>query len=370
MQTALRISNPSIVTFDYQRSRIRRYQPGNQPQEEKKAPAKRKYNHFLTKKIQPFAPDYCIEAEDGTSQAVNLTSKENFDYLYKSALRYTQLMNVELPFRKKKGGNPRMNIINLYKAMEVLLPEHINIETMGERLYFCLYRFHDWPDMTLFWIPLDFTKRLPRPLKRITLEFIQRFVRYHGLQDITETSYYEMAIQYLEDYGNYDEGATTQEIKQCAKLALSYEKGKIHQMLERMKGKNFCNDLKGSMQKYHTEKENEQKLLELIREGLTLIAPGSPHLMQYYYDWAHEESPDFRPIGLETQVMLGYSENDALCAEMESYFNSDCQESYAITPVTSLYLTPETDKLFSMDDYPEKMGNWLNRFLKHASNNF
>lgn len=370
MQTALRISNPSIGTIDYQRGRIHRYQPGNQPQEEKKAPAKRKYNHFLTQKIQPFAPDYCIQTENVTSQTVNLTTKENFDYLYKSALRYTQLMNVELPFCKKKGGCPRINIINLYKVMDNLLPEHINLEIKGKRLHFCLYRFHDWPDMTLFWIPLDFTKRLSRPLKRITLEFIQRFVRHHGLQDITETGYYEMAIQYLEDYENYDDEATLQLIRRNANLARSYEKGKIHRILERMKGKNFCNDLEGSMQKYYAEKENEQKLLELIREGLALIAPDNPHLMQYYYDWAYEESPDFRPIGLETQVMLGYSENDALCEEMESYFNSDCRESYAITPVTTHYLTPETSKLFSMDDYPEKMGDWLNRFLEHASNNF
>lgn len=103
---------------------------------------------------------------------------------------------------------------------------------------------------------------------------------------------------------------------------------------------------------------------------MTLIAPGSPCIMDYYYDWAYEESPDFCPIGLETQIMLGYSENDALYAEMESYFNSDCRESYAITPVTTHYLAPEIDKLFSMDDYPERLGNWLLRFSEHVSNNF
>ena len=279
-------------------------------------------------------------------------------------------MDIELPFRKKKGSNPRINIINLYKEMSNLLPEHINLEIKDEKLHFCLYRFHDWPDDTPYWIPLEFTRKLPHMLKQVTLEFIQRFVRYHGLQDITETYYYEMAIQYLEDYGNYDEEATIQEIKRNASLAQSYEKGKIHRVLERMDGKDFCKDLEASMRKYHTEKENEQKLLELIGEGMTLITPDSPHLMEYYYDWNAEESPDFLPIGLETQVMLAYSKNDALCEEMKAYFNSDCRESYTITPVTSLYLTPETDRLFSMDNYPEKMNDWLERFSKHVSNNF
>lgn len=369
MQTTLRISNPGTGPFDYQRNRIRRHQPGDKPQQEKKTAPGRKRNGFLTGKIQPFAPEYCIDTGRAEGM-VNVTTGENFDYLYHSALRYTKLMNVELPFRKKKGGNTRINIINLYKEMDNLLPEHINLEVVNEKLHFCLYRFHDWPDFTLFWIPLDFTRKLPRQLKRVTLEFILRFVRHHGLQDITETGYYEMAIDYLEDYPSYDDSATAQDIQRYVHLTDSYQKGIIHRILERMNGRHFCTDLVGNLQQCHSKNKHERKLLELLEEGMVLITPESPHLMQYYYDWAYEESPDFIPIGLETQVMLGYSANDALCEQMESYFNSDCQESYAITPVTCLYLTPETDKLFSMDNYPERLSDWMGRFSRHISNNF
>lgn len=370
MRTAIRIPNPGIGTFDYQRGRTDKHRTWRKPLEEKKAPAKREYNHFLTGKIQPFVPDYRIQVNENVPQTVNLTTKESFDYLYKSALRYTQLMGVELPFRKKERGNPRINIINLYKVVDNLLPEHVNLEVKEDRLHFCLYRFHDWPDCTLFWIPLDFTRKLPRLLKRITLEFIRQFVRYHGLQDITETGYYDMAIEYLEDYGDYNAEASPREIRRNADLAYSYQKGAINRILERMKGRRFCNDPKGAISECHPLEKNEQKLLELIKEGLTLTASGNPRIMEYYYDWAYEESPDFWPIGLETQIMLVYSENDALCAEMESYFNSDYRESYAITPVTTHYLTPEMERLFSMDDYPEKISDWLNRFLQHVSNNF
>lgn len=370
MRTTVRIPNPCIGTSDYQRGRTDGHRAWCKPQEEKKVSAQRKHTHFLTRKIQPLTPDYCIQEEGDTCRKVNLTTRENFNYLYKSALRYTQLMGIRLPFRKKKGGNPRIDIINLYKAMDNLLPEHINLELQGGRLHFCLYRFHDWPEYTLFWIPLDFTRKLPRSLKRTTLEFIRQFVRYHGLQDITETCYYDMAVDYLDDYLHYDEEAGRQDVRRYARLAKSYREGTRHRMLERMKGRRFCTDLAGNLQKYRNRDKNEQKLLELIREGMSLITPGSPHLMQYYYDWAYEESPDFLPIGLDTQVMLAYSGNDALCKEMESYFNSEQRESYVITPATCLYLTPETDKLFSMDDYPEKMSEWMTRFLEHVSNNF
>ena len=46
------------------------------------------------------------------------------------------------------------------------------------------------------------------------------------------------------------------------------------------------------------------------------------------------------------------------------------QETYALTPVTYRFLTPETDCLFQMDDYPERLSKWLARFKKHIADNF
>lgn len=369
MQTALRVTNERIGISDYSRSRIHEYQSGDKQAKKKKATTPGKCHCFLMQKIRPCAPDYHIVMDEDTGETINLTTPENFDYLYRSALRYTQLMGIHLPFHKKKGDSPRINIIKLFKVLENILPTNVNLEIVDRKLHFCLYTFHKWPEYTLFWIPIDFTEKLPSGLRKITLEFIRRFVRYHDLQDITTTYYYEMLIL-LENDESWDEEALSQEVKLYKKLVKSYQKGKIHRFLKRMKGRSFCSDFEKRMKEYHTGKKNEQKLIELIKEGLTLIAPGSPYIMQYYYDWAYEESPEFPPIGLEDLVMLTYSTCDALCENMMTYYSSDCQESYAITPVTSLYLTPETNRLFCMDDYPEKLADWLERFIRHVSHNF
>ena len=370
MQTALRITNAGIGISDYPRIRIHGRQPGDKPAEKKKTATPGKRHGFLTEKIRPLTPDYHIVTEEDTGEEMNLTTPESFDYLHRSAVRYTQLMGINLPFRKKKGDSPRMDIIKLFKALENILPEYINLEMVDGKLHFCLYRFHKWPDYRLFWIPIDFTEKLPCGLKKIALEFIRRFVRHHGLQDITDTYYYEMAVEFLDDYENYDAEADPQDVSSYESLVKSYRKGKIHRILKRMKGRSFCSEFEKRMEEYHTGKKNEQKLLELIKEGLAFIAPGSPCIMRYYYDWAYEESPDFRPAGLEVLVMLTYSVNDSLSKEMVAYFNSDCQESYAITPVTTLYMTPETNKLLCMEDYPEKLADWLERFIDHISNIF
>ena len=103
---------------------------------------------------------------------------------------------------------------------------------------------------------------------------------------------------------------------------------------------------------------------------MALITLESPNLTDYLYDWAYEEERDFYPVGMESQVMLVYSTRDTLAECMEGFMNSDYQETYALTPVTYRFLTPETDCLFQMGDYPEKLSKWLARFTKHIADNF
>ena len=103
---------------------------------------------------------------------------------------------------------------------------------------------------------------------------------------------------------------------------------------------------------------------------MALITPESPDLTDYLYDWAYEEERDFYPVGMESQVMLVYSTDDTLAECMKGFMNSDYQETYALTPVTYRFLTPETDCLFQMGDYPEKLSKWLARFTKHIADNF
>ena len=69
-------------------------------------------------------------------------------------------------------------------------------------------------------------------------------------------------------------------------------------------------------------------------------------------------------------ILVTWSVKDAMNDEMESYFNSDYQESYVITPVTTFHLTPDTEKPFSMDNFPERFSQWLTCFIKLITNNF
>ena len=176
----------------------------------------------------------------------------------------------------------------------------------------------------------------------------RQFVRHHGVCNVTEAFCYDFAIEELEDWENRDSDASPKEIRANKRLADSYQSGKRAKALKRMSGKPFCNSLEEAVRNYRTEKGKEQKLLGLIREGMALITPESPNLTDYLYDWAYEEERDFYPVGMESQVMLVYSTDDTLAECMKGFMNSDYQETYALTPVTYRFLTPETDCITSL----------------------
>ena len=90
-----------LIILSVSSSHIRR-EPRNG---KKDTSATGKHNAFLTGRITPLAPDYWHQDMDNDSP-VNLTTPENFDYLYRSASRYAELMGIKLPFRYRKGGAP------------------------------------------------------------------------------------------------------------------------------------------------------------------------------------------------------------------------------------------------------------------------
>ena len=99
---------------------------------------------------------------------------------------------------------------------------------------------------------------------------------------------------------------------------------------------------------------------------MALITPESPNLTNYLYDWAYEEERDFLP-GWEWKARSCWSTLPVTrwLNAWEGFMNSDYQETYALTPVTYRFLTPETDCLFQMGDYPEKAFKMAGTFLQN-----
>ena len=159
------------------------HKPGNKAAEAKVAAAARKRNGFLMGRLLPVASGLRVET-DGVKTDIATTA--NLDYLYRSAANYARLLGVKLKFNcKKYARHPKLGMAELYRAFDAIVSENVNFELDGDRLVFCLYRFNDWPEYEVLWLPLDFTANLSKGVRRITLEFIRSFAKHHGMWSIT-----------------------------------------------------------------------------------------------------------------------------------------------------------------------------------------
>ena len=136
-----------------------------------------------------------------------------------------------------------------------------------------------------------------------------------------------------------------------------------------MHSRAFCRNLEEHISNCNPSSDKERRLLELITEGLSLIAKDSPYILNYDYDFASEKERDFEPPPLEYQILLTYSITDTVTKDMESCFSTDCQETYNQTPVSFTFITPETEELFKPDSYPERFSRWFEKFVEHVTYN-
>ena len=347
------------------------HKPGNKAAEAKVAAAARKRNGFLMGRLLPVASGLRVET-DGVKTDIATTA--NLDYLYRSAANYARLLGVKLKFNcKKYARHPKLGMAELYRAFDAIVSENVNFELDGDRLVFCLYRFNDWPEYEVLWLPLDFTANLSKGVRRITLEFIRRFAKHHGMWSITGSYHFEMSEDWLsceEDDVEDRKDTDDAERRQTLRLLESYKNGRISRLFKRMYGRAFCRNLEEALEFCRPASEAERALLGIFNDGLALIGKGKPCIMDYEYDWAKEDEPDITPAGLESQILLAYSLDDAVAEEVMQAFSADVREGYNLTPVTRLLITPETDKVFTEDDFPERFAKWFYRFVGHANENF
>ena len=133
MQAAIRFPYPHVGTAYHPRSQTYDgHQPGNGREGKKKAPAVRKRNGFLTGRILPVISDTIRPPFYETG--IDLSTGVDFDYLYRSAVRYAGLLGSELPYRKpRRCKHYRPEIAKLYRALDSILADQVNLESCNGR---------------------------------------------------------------------------------------------------------------------------------------------------------------------------------------------------------------------------------------------
>ena len=302
-------------------------------------------------------PELFMEGHDG--KLYNLITRENYEFLRDSFFRYASLMKKEAVHTP--GHTPAEGIARLHEEMSGLVGNdiYVNIEQDGKRLLFRLWKCHRWGELTLYYFPVKFVENLGQELRRISLTFIHNLMRANGIDTILGEDDTEYVLNWMEEE-NADE--LPDERKKRLKLLHSYKKGRIRSLLRRVGRKSYYRNLPKALERYEPKNGYEQSLISVMKEGLAFLTP-EHGIMEYGYDPFYEEEPDCLPMYLNSQIRVIYDCNDMMAEYLTDYYNSYSRETYDIVPITTYDLSPETEELFHMDDYPERFFQWAEKFI-------
>ena len=347
----------------YRRSDRQRLRKRNRPQTADRG-AGRSGHDFLKTEFHSLTPTK-IERETDEG-CVDLLTEENYHYLLECVRRYAGLLGKE--FRHTPGRTLCGSFVNLYKELAALVPQEVNFEVHMNRLTFCLYEYHRWPEWTFHWLPVSFIDRLKGRLKRIAITFIHDFARNNGMSYLNEWGDLEWALEWMGEYAS-GPGPDKQEREKYRRTLRSYGKGHAIHLLERVQERCYYKRLRSAIDRYRPANEYEKGLIALFGEGLQFIGPAAPSIMHYLYD-PYDDTGGRETVTVDSDRMIRvvYDSDDLLADNLSEMLNNEIQNcDYIVTPATTLFLTPELTEPFRKDDYPERFAEWFKRFVTFLS---
>lgn len=318
--------------------------------------AKRCRCHFLTEAILPIAPAHI---EWGNDKKYEIVTQDNYEYLRDSYLRYAELSGVEPKLTSGKSAGESIN--NVFDEMRQLLGEaqNLNIEENEGRLYFNIWAYHEWGRYVVYYFPVKFMETLNPGLRKVAMTFFYEFMQSNGISTIDE----DYDIDFVLDWFQDSEGDDLMEKKKRESIIKSYRSGKAIRLLEKVGKKSYFKDLGKAIARYKPVNGFEQSLVYVMKEGMEFINPDKG-IMRYAYDPYFDEDCDYPPIPLFRQIRVVYDIDDAVTDGILDYLNCEQRETYEITPVACMSLSPDTDSLFSVnDDYPKSFFKWAEKFI-------
>lgn len=323
--------------------------------------SRRNHYSFLNIKFSPVC-NYSINCEGS-----NLLTNENYEFLYNSYAQYAKLLGKEVAYKPKRTDRPGTKIAELYHEFAKILNREVglNIEYYSNRLVFMLWKAHGWENYNLYWFPVKFLEYLNPKLRRITITFLHDFISSNNISTLNNYEDSENTLCWLQD-SQYDAENNKEQEQEIKDLIERYDAGgNAYMLMDEIEKNSYYKNLPSALHRYKPQNEFEKGLVALLQKGLMLIGKNKPAINDYSYDPYLNENDDYLPVQLSQQIMLIYDNEDIFTEALIESLNINLSETYDLPPITEMLLSPQTDKLFSMDDYPEKFLMWSDNFISH-----
>lgn len=324
-------------------------------------------NTFLKTTFQPIGQKALFNDSDIDKQ--NYLTQSNYEYLRDSAFQYARLLNAEL--KHNSSNDISTSISNLYKEFTAILSDSdsdlcLNIDIEEQRLNFVIYKAYKW--CPLYWLPMKFIESIDEELQQIAVLFINELSKSNDIPLYFNSQIFTSTIEDLEEtYDQYDDSEEKQ--KEYENILISYSSGEIYKLFQRIRMAPPCRELPEIIRKIQPKQEREKNLFKIFEEGLQFIGNDLPSFKDFEYDSDFDPDIDYLPLDFNSSLLIFY-DDDWVARNVIDRFNGEWEASYIIDPCCIMKLSPKTDKLFVMDDYPVRFLGWCYKFTSFIFDNY
>lgn len=212
-----------------------------------------------------------------------------------------------------------------------------------------------YPTNTLFYVPLCKMETMSSEIATLFSHFISFLMERQDLSYPDEHP--DMAFLILE---NEEEGSS--EYKSICK---SYEDGHISDVFNQIR--KIDNDpmkIQYDLNHVTCQTQNEQLLVQIMLEGLPILM--SDKIINYEEDCEDDEYDEI--FDLQRSFGLVWDLNDIFTDNMFENINLYSSELWISTPVQYFFLSPTTDKIPSIPDFPLKLAEWITKLINLLEN--
>lgn len=319
---------------------------------------------YLTQ-ILPVLGRDTVEFDNPTvaSKKGNYLTRSNYRSLLSAAENYARL--VGKPLGHVPGVNNGACIADLYYKLQALEPDiNLNIGASDGKLHFVFWDSYDFAGYTLYWLCIEFIERLTPKVREAAVSLLRLIREKTGMALTNDCCDIESVIGYLRERGCENEDERERALDEA--FADSYcQGGDVYNLMEELLGPSeSAEQMDIRLKRLRPRDEYNRRLLELIREGYTVLSGVTRPLLSYRYDpFYYDGEVDEFSLEIDRLIRFMYAD-DMMSEELAQMLNDEVGNgAYEELLSTTLVLGPDTKERFSMDTAPKEILAYLEKLL-------
>lgn len=298
--------------------------------------------------------------------------ERNLPYLEASARKWCELH--EVPYEVEQGRTPFEIVSRIYAYLTKVTDEYrfdLDYDSKDKLLKFIEYRYCDFPENTVFYLPVKYLNRFEGQMREMMKNFLS-FLYYESLfNDVTDSFDFSMILEMDQDYLMENEDFET------AKMVESYNKGEARALFDEIEnvGKKFRSEeyiLSQIANLPERDRIINENLIENIKRGMKLIQEDDLRNHSYFDGYCSDDRFDTRfcdgdYILPERMFVMCYGmdneEEDPIATSAVRSFSEEANNMEVLYFRGGRHLSPDDNEIFEPSTYPQEWADWFNDFL-------